>query len=232
MNRKKNSTKTNLITKVLNRATPCNKQKKWTGTARPVHIQAASKAWRATLRANEQVRELAKRQARDTGTPTSLVVVTRLVKISSNRKLRLLWNLSTSRRGPQTNKRLIPKSKILTLRFLVLKDHNMPLTNSKTKHLNSTKPINTRKPSAQLARVWATLKINHLLMLEALTARANIKLVPSLELMTRRVACSLWRKTSTSRTTLNRMTMKMTCTTKPSETAGPATAPASSVRRR
>ena len=151
MNRK-SSTKTNSSTKALNRARPCNKQKKWIDIARPAHTQAASKAWRATRRANEQVKELAKRQARDTVTPMSLAVVIRLVKISSNRKHRLLWSPSTSRRGPQTNRRLIQKSKTLILKFQVLKARNMQFTNSKTKHPNSTRPINTRKPSAQQAR--------------------------------------------------------------------------------
>jgi hypothetical protein len=79
-------------------------------------------------------------------------VVIRLVKISSNRKLRLHWSPSISRRGLQTNRRLIQKSKTLTSRFRVLKARNMRLTNSKTKHLNSMRPINTRKPSAQQAR--------------------------------------------------------------------------------
>jgi hypothetical protein len=229
MSRKKNSTKTNLNTKALNRVKPCNKQKKWIGTARQAHTQAVSKAWRATLRANAQVRELAKRQARDTGTPTSPAVVIRLVKIFNNRKLPHPWSPWTSRRGPQTNRRLIQKSKTLTLRSLVRKDRNMLLTNNKTKHLNSTKPINTRRPSALQAKGSATLKINHLLKLRVLTAPANIKLVPWLELMTRRVASSLWRKTNTSRMTLNRMTMKMTCTPGPLEIVGLATAQVTSV---
>jgi len=149
---RKSSTKTNSSIKAPSRARPYNNQKKWTDTASPAHTQAASKAWRATLRANEQVKELAKRQARDTVTPTSPAVVTRLVKIFSNRKLPRHWSPLTSRRGLQTNRRLIQKSKTSTLRFQVLKARNMQPFNSRTKHLNSMRKTNTRKPSAQQAR--------------------------------------------------------------------------------
>lgn len=178
---KKSSTKTSSSTKARSAARPYSKQKKRTDIASPAHTQAEKQAWRATLQANEQVKELARRQARDTATLTSRAAVIRLVKISSSRKRRPLWSPSTSRRGPQTSRRPIRKSRTSILRFRVPKAPSMRLINSRIKHLSSTRPTNTRKPSAlqaEQARGLAIQRINRLPMLEAWTAPESRRLVP------------------------------------------------------